>query len=398
MRIRLLLCCLLLTMNGPGQTVQLPKVTQIAVLEEFSVCLLISDRSLISFPLDVVVPGSSGSNNHNQKSSNGSSSSNNINNNSMANNNKHGEQARRSPTRLAKDVTYFAAARMKDRMLLFYKRKEGLHNTFKVLEPVFLKTTEKRPRLFGRKSNNNHNHNQAHGHNNNNNHNGAGKIETFRDFDEFYLPTDCYALSIFQTYIAVATAKGFEMLTLDKKQPVSIPDVKDPTIASVANRIRDLRPLGMFRLNEQEYILAYDECAVYVDLHGDVSRTLIMEYSGKQRKARAATMLHPYLILHNEDYIEVRNAENGRLKQIIAGKDVRMLDLGDRGPTGPGGGPQASGSLAAAATAAGMMGGGQGVLPNPSRSTVKISMAHPDNPGMQILLELMLNEGHLIDG
>ena len=277
---------------------------------------------------------------------------------------------------------------MKDRMLLFYKRKEGLHNTFKVLEPVFLKTTEKRSRLFGRSKPMTSSGSQSSGTSLlAPGASGVGTTDTFRDFDEFYLPTDCYSLSIFQSYIAVATAKGFEMLTLDKKQPMSIPDVKDPAIANVATRIRDLRPLGMFKLNEQEYILAYDECAVYVDRHGDVSRTLIMEYSGKQRKARGATMLHPYLILYNEDYVEVRNAENGRLKQIIAGKDVRVLDFGDRGPTGPGGGPQGSGSGSG-------VGGG---LPNPSRSTVKISMAHPEIGGMQIVLELMLNEGHSID-
>jgi hypothetical protein len=278
------------------------------------------------------------------------------------------DSARRSPTRLAKDVAFFSLARMKDRMLLFYKRRENLHSMFKVLEPVFQKSTEKRSRLFGRKG-------------------GVGTTEAFRDFDEFFFPTECYSLSIFQTYISVGTAKGFEMLTLDKKHPMSIPDLKDPAIANVAMRIRDLRPLGMFKLNEQEYILAYDECAVYVDRHGDVSRTLIMEYSGKQRKARGATMLHPYLVLYNEDYVEVRNAENGRLKQIIAGRDVRIIDFGDKGPTGPGGGPSAA---AAAAH--------NGALPNPSRSTVKVSMAHPENPAMQIVLELMLNEGHLIDG
>lgn len=253
---------------------------------------MLSDRNLISYPLDVISPPS---------------------NFPVLANDSH----RRSPQRLAKDVSFFATARMKERMLVFYKKKESLHTTFKVLEPVFQKATEKKSRFFGgsRKA-------------------GVGVTESFRDYDEFFFPTECYSLNIFHTYIAVSTARGFELLTLDKKIPMSIPDVKQPAIADIAYRIKEQRPLGMFRLNDQEFLLAYEDCAVYVDKYGDVSRSVIMEYSGKQKKARGATMYGQYLLLFNEDYVEVRNAENGRLRQIIAGRDVRVLDYGVRGPTG----------------------------------------------------------------
>jgi hypothetical protein len=258
---------------------------------------------------------------------------------------------------------------MKDRMLLFYKRKEGLHTSFKVLEPIFQKSTEKKSRLFGGRKT------------------GGGSAETFRDFDEFFFPTECYSLSLFQTYIAVATAKGVEMLTLDKKQPMSIPDLKAPAIANIAGRIRDQKPLGMFRLNENEFIVTYEDCAVYVDKHGDVSRTLIMEYTGKQKKARGATMYGQYLLLFNEDYVEVRNAENGRLRQIIAGRDVRVLDLGVRGPTGKSTlNTQSHSNGYNQASSAGSEG---------SKGTVKIAMSHPELPGRQIVLEMLLNDGHM---
>ncbi|KAI6644412.1 hypothetical protein MCOR14_001189 [Pyricularia oryzae] len=321
--------------RGWTRSVQISKVTQIAVLEEFSVCLIIADKSLISYPLDVIAPVS----------------------NFPA---PSHDSPRRAPVRLAKDVSFFATARMKDRMLVFFKRKEGMHNTFKVLEPVFQKSSEKKSRLFGGRKG------------------GSGSTEYFRDFDEFYLPTECYSLNLLQTYIAVSTAKGFELLTLDKKQTMSIPrDLTLPAIADIAQRIQSQRPLGMFKLNDQEFLLTYEDCAVYMDKHGEVSRTLIMEYSGKQKKARAATMFGQYLLLFNEDYVEVRNAENGRLRQIIAGRDVRCLDYGYRGPTGPG------------------QGVATGALPVDSQGTVKICMSHPEVPGSQIVLEMALNDGHL---
>jgi hypothetical protein len=187
----------------------------------------------------------------------------------------------------------------------------------------------------------------------------------------------------------VSTAKGFELLTLDKKQPMSIPDLKQHAISNIAARIRDQKPLGMFRLNDQEFLLTYEDCAVYVDKHGDVSRTLIMEYSGKQKKARGATLCGQYLLLFNEDYVEVRNAENGRLRQIIAGRDVRCLDYGARGPTGTTATPLYQQSPVAGQGPI----LGQGAVVD-SKTTVKISMTHPEITGMQIVLELLLNDGH----
>ncbi|KAI2639259.1 CNH domain-containing protein [Xylaria nigripes] len=327
--------------RGWTKTISATRVTQMAVLEEFSVVLVLSDRNLISYPLDVVAPPP----NFPAPSS---------------------DNPRRSPQKLAKDVAFFATARMKDRMLVFYKKKENLHSTFKVLEPVFQKATEKKSRLFGgsRRA-------------------GSGATETFRDYDDFYLPVECYSLNIFQSYIAIATAKGFELMTLDKKVPMTIPDSRQPAIANIATRVRDQRPLGMFRLNDQEYILAYEDCAVYIDKHGDVSRSVIMEYSGKQKKAKGATIYGQYLLLFNDDYVEVRNAENGRLRQIIAGRDVRVLDYGIRGPTG--------GLSTSTGRTASTNGVGDGA---DSKGTVKIAMAHPEVAGQQIVLEMLLNNGH----
>ncbi|KAG5983131.1 hypothetical protein E4U55_000717 [Claviceps digitariae] len=331
--------------RGWTRSVQVNRVTQIAVLEEFSVCLVIADKSLICYPLDVIAPVSEFAP-------------------------PVHDNPRRAPQRLAKDVTYFATARMKDRLLVFYKRKEGLHTSFKVLEPIFHKATEKKSRVFGSRRS------------------ALGSTDTFRDFDEFYLPTECYSLSIFQTYVAVSTSKGVEMLTLDKKQPMSIPDLKAPANASIASHIRDQKPLGMFRLNMNEFILTYEACAVYVDKYGDVSRTLIMEYTGKHKKARGATMYGQYLLLFNEDYVEVRNAENGRLRQIIAGRDVRVIDYGVRGPTG--------GNTAQSHQTYGH--NGQPLsLGDMSKGTVKIAMSHPELPGRQVILEMLLNDGHSED-
>ena len=319
------------------QSVQIAKVTQIAVLEEFSLCLIIAGKSLIAYHLDVIVPIS----------------------NFPA---PHHDSARSAPQKLSgtRDVSFFATARMKERTLVFYKKREGLHSTFKVLEPVFQKSTEKKTRLFGKKF--------------------GGTTEFFREFDEFYIPTECFTINLFHTYIAISTLKGFELMTLDKKVPMSIPDTKNPAITNIAARLSNQKPLGMFRLSDAEFLLCYEECAVYVDKHGEVSRSVIMEFVGK---AKTAAMYGAYLVLFDSDFVEIRNAENGRLRQVIAGRDVRCIDYGIN-PLGVG-----------AATSHSVTPGYLGSTGGAEKRTLKLAMAHPEVAGSQIVLEMVLNEGHL---
>ncbi|KAG9237904.1 rhoGEF protein-like protein [Amylocarpus encephaloides] len=322
--------------RGWSRSIQISKVSQIAVLEEFSLCLIIADKSLIAYHLDVIVPVS----------------------NFPA---PHADSGRKAPQKLSgtRDVSFFATAKMKDRTLVFYKKKEGLHSTFKVLEPVFQKSTEKRSRLFGGLKK-------------------AGNTEFFREYDEFYIPTECFTINLFHSYIAISTLKGFELMTLDKKVPMSIPDTKNPAIGNIAARLRDQKPLGMFRLSNAEFLLCYEECGVYVDSHGEVSRSVIMEFVGR---AKTAAMYGAYLVLFDSDFVEVRNAENGRLRQVIAGRDVRCLDYGTN--------PQGAGSANSQMTPQSFGGGG-----GAEKRTLKLAMAHPEVQTNQIVLEMVLNEGH----
>lgn len=188
---------------------------------------------------------------------------------------------------------------------------------------------------------------------------------------------------MFHSSIAIATHRGIEVLTLDKKQSWSVPDFRSDTtpdasdtLLSIAHRIKDLRPLGMFRLSDSEFLVAYQECAVYVNKHGDVSRSVVMEFVGS---AHTACLYGKFLILFNDDFVEVRNAMNGRLRQVIPGHNVVCLDDGTKLP----------GSFGQAnAKASNSNGVSDGI-----NHTVKICMQHPEHERSQIVLELVENEG-----
>ncbi|OJD23581.1 hypothetical protein ACJ73_05063 [Blastomyces percursus] len=340
--------------NPRGWTKAIPttRVTQIAVFEEFNLFLLIADKSLIAHHLDVVCPPSGVP--------------------------TQSDSQRRAPQKLSgnREVGFFVAGRMKDRALVIYKKRDGITSTFKALEPILQKSSSSRPRFMPTR---------------------RSHTEFFRDYDEFYIPADSYSINLFHSSLAISTSRGVEVLTLDKKQPWSVPNLRaslpehQPALNQIGNRISNLRPLGMFRLSDRDFLVVFVDCAVYVDKHGDVNRAVIMQFLGR---AVSACLYGKFLILVNEDFVEVRNAVNGRLRQVIAGRNVTLLDDAGNGSSGFGNPSPANFNEAAAANPlSGQNGLGLSTALSTAGRTVKICMQHPEHERSQIVVELLENQG-----
>jgi hypothetical protein len=219
-----------------------------------------------------------------------------------------------------------------------------------------------------------------------------GRTDFFRDYgDEFYIPAESYNINLFHSSLAISTNRGMEILTLEVKNSFSIPVLQSSSpdaqkyLTSIGNRIKDLRPLGMFRLSESEFLVAYTECAVYISSTGDISRGVIMEFVGQ---AHTACLYGRFLVLLNDDFVEVRNAENGRLRQVIPGRSVVCLD--------DGGNMAGSGSSGLHASSFAQSNGVSSTTEYARTGrTVKIAMQHPEYERSQVIIELIENEGQV---
>ena len=98
--------------------------------------------------------------------------------------------------------------------------------------------------------------------------------------------------------------------------------------------------MGMFRSNHNEFLLCYDgrcstlanvflfltaflEFGLYVDRHGDPSRSVqTIEWEGTAERVACHP---PYVLLFDSRFIEVRDIATGRLCQIIPGNDMRCI-------------------------------------------------------------------------
>lgn len=216
-------------------------------------------------------------------------------------------------------VLFFSVGRHRNMTMLFYaKRKSNGTTHFKVLAPE-----SDRNGVFSR----------------------------FKEERKFYIQAECYGVSIFNSSFAVHTNKGFEILDLDKLRPRTVPDLPFPevdnkkkydqyprkSITSASEGVEiirklvsssNMKPLGMFKLNNNtEFLLAYNEFAIFINKHGKLSRFSIL---GFRFKAKAIQFVNNYLFIICEEVIEIWSISDfvkgtNKLMQVITGKDIRSI-------------------------------------------------------------------------
>jgi hypothetical protein len=112
------------------KVLSLPQTTQIDVMDEFGVFLVLANKELIAYSLSSIVPQLP------------------LDRGSVAY-----SLPQRQPQRLSgsHSVGFFATGKLKDRMLVIYKKKSGVTSIFKAMEPVVGKADLNRRNLFSRK-------------------------------------------------------------------------------------------------------------------------------------------------------------------------------------------------------------------------------------------------------
>ncbi|KAJ6561073.1 signal transducer [Mycena vulgaris] len=263
------------------RVLHLKMVTQCAMLDEFGIFLVLADKSLFAYHIEALVPSS-----------------------------PQGTHASQVPQKLngTKDVHFFSVGTLHNRTLVIYMKKKGLDSIFRVLEPVGDKINEKVKAPAGLGSRLGFR---------------STKSEWFRIYRDFFLPSESFDLYFLKAKIVILCTKGFEIMDLNDFKSVTIPLRDDARLAPLSKRCDACRPIGMFRSNDDGFLLCYNEFGVYVDRHGDPRRgAATIEWEGN---AERVALHSPYILLFDSRFIEIRNIETGRLAQIIPGNDIRCL-------------------------------------------------------------------------
>ncbi|GAA5891760.1 hypothetical protein JCM8208_002876 [Rhodotorula glutinis] len=325
------------------QVVHLEGITQCAVLPEFSFLLVIANKVLVAYALEALIPSKAGS---------------------------KLDQASKAPQRLSgqKDVSFFKVGKIGDadpRTLVIYAKKSGVkESVFKALEPV---SNAERARGGGGGG---HRFLGL----------GGGRPEWFRTYKEFFMPSLVTGLHFQRSKLALIGSRGVEIMDLESMRTMTVPDFPpsrhDRALYLLAKRCEDATTMGMYRIGDSKFLLAYSEFAIHVGRHGAPIEGPFIEW---ESKPETIAYCAPYIFAISPTIVEIRNAFSGRLAQFITGTHISLTYDGTAIPSSPSPAssspsPSLTGSRRSSFDPSGTANGGEDDLAGPVERRLHLTM------------------------
>ncbi|GAA5861290.1 hypothetical protein JCM1840_005318 [Sporobolomyces johnsonii] len=253
----------------PVKVISVPNVTQLDVLEEQGILIVLADKAVQTFFVDHLDPGDA-------------------------------IGAAKRARKISAHATFFKAGQCLGRTLVCVVKSGNVSSTIKTLEPIDQPRGKKQPaiRKFLQGSN-----------------------ESLRVFKEFYIPTESSSVHFLKSKLCVGCTKGFEIVDLETLDTQGLLDPADSSLDFVQKR-ESAKPIAIYRI-DGEFLLCYDEFAFYVNKNGWRAKSnWIIQWEGFPT---AFALHYPYVLAFEPTFIEVRHVESGALMQIIPGNNIRCL-------------------------------------------------------------------------
>ncbi|KAK7025031.1 Rho guanyl-nucleotide exchange factor [Favolaschia claudopus] len=266
--------------KDPVKVLALLDVAQVDVLEDYQLLIVLSERQVLTFPLEALDPMDP-----------------------MA--------GLKRAKRIATHTSFFKAGFCLGRVLVCIVKSTQLSSTFKALEPIEQNVRGRAKPTFKKLL--------------------QGGNDTLKPFREFYIPVESTSIHYLKTRMCIGCSKGFEIVDLESLETQGLLDPADESLEFVRKR-ENLRPMAIYRINN-DFLLCYDEFAFYVNKTGRRSRKEFMVFW-----EGTPTALHePYVLAFEPSFVEIRHIETGLMSQVIQGSNLRLL-FADTPPSVTGGG------------------------------------------------------------
>ncbi|EMD39301.1 hypothetical protein CERSUDRAFT_104516 [Gelatoporia subvermispora B] len=256
--------------RDPVKVLALKDVTQVDVLEDYQLLIVLSERQVITFPLDALDP-------------------------------RDPLSGLKRAKRIASHISFFKAGVCLGKTLVCVVKASPLSSTIKTLEPIDTNVRGRSKPTFRKLL--------------------QGGNDTLRVFKEFYIPVQSSSIHFLKTKLCVGCTNGFEIVDLETLDTQGLLDPADSSLDFVRKR-ENLRPLAIYRI-DNEFLLCYDEFAFYVNKTGWRSRKDFMVYW--EGSPTGFALHYPYVLAFEPTFVEIRHVETGSMSQIIQGNNLRCL-------------------------------------------------------------------------
>nr|AFO85415.1 Rho guanyl nucleotide exchange factor [Claviceps paspali] len=252
----------------PRRVLETPNVTQIDILEQYQLLLVLSNKTLQSYPVTALNPDE--------------------------------PAMTKRPKKIQNHCSFFKTGICLGRHLVCCVKSSALSTTIKVFEPNDAMTKGKKQKGLGKFM--------------------AGGHDELKPFKEFYIPTESSSVHFLKSKLCVACARGFEVVSLETLETQSLLDQADTSLDFVARK-ENVRPIHIERLNG-EFLLNYSEFSFFVNRNGWRARPeWRIDWEGTPQ---SFALSYPWILAFEPNFIELRSIENGAV-HIVPHKNIRML-------------------------------------------------------------------------
>lgn len=259
----------------PKRVLDCKGVTQIDVLEQHQILLVLSEKTMFSYPLEA-----------------------------LDTDNPQAAMLQR-PKKIC-HANFFKAGVCVGQHLVCCVKTSALSTTIKVFEPMESMAKKNKKTGFSKMF-------------------AAGQ-DVLKPYKEFYIPTESTSIHFLRSKLCVGCARGFEVVSLETLETQSLLDQADTSLDFVARK-ETIKPIHIERL-ASEFLLCYTDFSFFVNRNGWRARPdwkIVWEGN-----PQAFAIFNPYILAFEPNFIEIRNMETGVLVHILTAKNIRMLHSSTR--------------------------------------------------------------------
>lgn len=259
----------------PKRVLDCKSVTQVDVLEQHSILLVLSDKTLFSYPIEALDPD-------------------------------EGQAAVIKRGRKICHCNFFKAGICVGQQLVACVKTTSLSTTIKVFEPMENMAKKSKKSGLAKML--------------------AGGQDVLKPYKEFYIPTESTSIHFLRSKLCVGCARGFEVVSLETLETQSLLDQADTSLDFVARK-ENIKPVHIERL-ASEFLLCYTDFSFFVNRNGWRARSdWKITWEGNPQ---AFAIFNPYILAFEPSFVEIRHMESGVLVHILTAKNIRMLHSSTR--------------------------------------------------------------------
>lgn len=200
--------------KAPVKVISTINVTQVEVLEDFGILVVLADRAVQTFLVDNLDPADA-------------------------------VGAAKRARKISTNASFFKTGVCSNRTLVCIVKSNPTSSTIKTLEPIdpHGRGNKKQP-AFRKLLQGNH--------------------ELLRIYKEFYIAYESSSMHFLKSKLCVGCPHGFEIVNLDTLDTQGLLDPADSSLDFVQKR-ESARPIAIYRI-DSDFLLCYDEFAFYVNV------------------------------------------------------------------------------------------------------------------------------------